>query len=277
MQENNEIKEILSEFLDEIPCVIFDIIYNITSETAKITFINETAKIFLLNIIDYKEFNTGFKLKEIIGSNEQLINIKVDIQKIIGNKEEAIIKNQEFIIKTKNNKKIIIQTSYKIKFISDTDIMIRGTLTPKSEIITQEIDSQEVDAKISIKEKVGNLKSFFENFDAIIMILNEEGRIQFISPNVGENILYKAQEEIIGRKLEDIFPAGQSEFFYTHFQEAINTSESIDFEYHLPIENKLKWFQSRIIPVLIKDGKYMQVVAIIRDITRYRIKPIDDI
>lgn len=274
MNENKNMKEV-SEFLDDLPNAMFELVYDLSSGLAKFTYVNNVAKKFLQNIDDYEKISTtGIKLEQLLGSPEQLVNLKMVMQKLLDLKE-ITIKNQEYIVNLINNKKIIIQTNFQAKFI-DNSILVRGNLIPKSEIIEDKIDQQRIKEEISIEKKAENLRSFFENFDAIIMILNEEGCIQFISPDVGDNILYKPREEIIGRKLEGIFPQGQSDFFYTHFKEAIDTGETIDFEYHLPIENKLRWFQSRIIPVLIKDGKFMQVVAIIRDITRLRVKPIVD-
>jgi len=106
------------------------------------------------------------------------------------------------------------------------------------------------------------------------MIINENGRILFVSPNVGKDILFKPREKIIGRKIDEIFPKGQAEFFTQHFKEAFTTEEAKTFEYHLPINKRVLWFQCRVIPVLVKDGKFTQVVAIIRDITKWRLGPI---
>ncbi|MBN1328251.1 MAG: PAS domain-containing protein [Candidatus Heimdallarchaeota archaeon] len=274
VNENRNMNEV-SEFFDDLPNAIFELNFDIITELAKFTYLNKVAKKFLLNIIDSEELTTGFKMQNIFGSPEQFVNLKKAIQKLIEVKEMTI-KNQEYIVNTKNKRKIVIQTNYQAKLLPDNIILIRGILLPKSEIIEEEHDHPDTISVLSKERKAENLRSFFENYDAIIMILNEEGCIQFISPDVGENILYKPRDEIIGRKLEDIFPVGQSEFFYTHFREAINKGETIDFEYHLPIVTKLRWFQSRIIPVLIKDGKFMQVVAIIRDITKLRVKPLDE-
>ncbi|GAH08898.1 unnamed protein product [marine sediment metagenome] len=71
-----------------------------------------------------------------------------------------------------------------------------------------------------------------------------------------------------------IFPKGQAKFFLAHCAEAIEKNTIITMEYHLPIENMVRWFQSQAIPVQVTNGETKKVVTIIRDITNLKTKPI---
>ena len=113
---------------------------------------------------------------------------------------------------------------------------------------------------------------FFETFDALIMIVNEEGRILFISPNVDNRFFYKPRSETIGKKFDEIFPKGQADFFLSHCLESIEKNEIVTIEYHLPIENMVRWFQSQAIPVQVTDSESKKVVTIIRDVTELKTK-----
>ena len=136
------------------------------------------------------------------------------------------------------------------------------------------IESEEgSDIKV-IKEEVKSFREFFDTFDALIMIVNEEGRILFVSPNVDDRYLYKPKAETIGKKFDEIFPKGQADFFLTHCLEAIKKNEIVTLEYHLPIENMVRWFQSQAIPVQVTDNETKKVVTIIRDITQLKTKPL---
>ncbi|MHA1211835.1 MAG: PAS domain-containing protein [Candidatus Heimdallarchaeota archaeon] len=263
----------LDKFLNSLPIAIFEIIYDRTKDISKFNYVNEAAKKLFSKMVSDSSLSSEFLLGKIMELDEQHQNAKDAFEKIqkLGQIE---IKNKEYLLTTLAGKKIVVLASFTANLI-DEMIIIKGSICEKSEIIEQDFPKTKIDYYKSIEEEVENLKGFFDTFDAIIMLLNEEGVIQFISPNVGDDILYRPRDEVIGRKLESIFPKGQAEFFYKQFQEAIMKGEAVDFEYHLPIQDKVKWFQSRIIPVHIKNGRFMQVIAVIRDITKWRVKSIE--
>jgi PAS domain S-box-containing protein len=128
----------------------------------------------------------------------------------------------------------------------------------------------------NLVEDFEQMKEFFEAFDALIMIVDENGRIGFVSPNVDDSTLYKPKSEIIGKTFSEIFPQGQANFFLDHIQKAIKEDRYIELQYHLPIKNEMKWFQSRAFPVKTQAGETKQVITIIRDITEWIKKPIED-
>ncbi|MHA1155949.1 MAG: PAS domain-containing protein [Candidatus Heimdallarchaeota archaeon] len=268
------LSEEVLKFTNDIPHTIFEIAYNIKTDLVKINFLNRTGKLFFKKIIIESAIKDDFKLQEVFSLQDHS-EVFIQFSKDLLSTEEIVITNREYLLKTLKGKQILIQVSFTAKKDKE-NVIIRGLLCEKSEIIKREIPKSKLDQYKIMEDEVENLKDFFTAFDAIIMILNEEGRILFISPNVGDDILYRPKEQIIGKTLIEIFPKGQAEFFLQQINEVFRKGEAISFEYHLPIENKLLWFQCRIIPVHIKDGKFTQTVAIIRDITKWRLKPIAD-
>ncbi len=266
MLNKEKLSEEFLEFINGIPHAIFEIVYDIETDLVKFTFLNLTAKDFFKRIIDEEAFESGFKLQELFDSEENLIYFKFRNDLLVNN--ELVIRNTEYLLNTKIGKQILIQGSFTSKKGKE-NIIIRGLLCEKSEIIKKEIPKSKLDHYNTIEEEIEKLNDFFTSFNALIMILNEEGKILFVSPNIDESKLYQPKNKIIGKKLNEIFPKGQAKFFTQYINEVFRNGEAISFEYHLPINNKVLWFQCRIIPVYVKDEKFTQTVAIIRDITKW--------
>ena len=265
--------EDITRFLNDIPLAIFEVTIDIKKESSTFSYLNSYAKNFFESLLTPEQFATGFKFNEILISMGQIDRADTTIKKVLEG-EKVQIKNQQYLIKNRKGDQILIESTMSFSLIEDV-IKVGGMLCERSKVIDREIPKTQLDYYKTIEEEVENLKEFFDKFDALIMILNEELRIQFISPNVGEDILYKPKDEVIGRTMEDIFPKGLADFFSSHISDVLSKGEYKDFEYHLPVDSKVRWFQARLIPVLVKDGKFNQIVAVIRDITNWRIKPID--
>ena len=260
------------QFINDIPQAIFEVNVDLISKNAQFNFVNKIGEKLFKRIFGIEVFSKGFNLMKIM-ENISHIDTLIDFGKNPNANGNLTIRNREYLLKTKDNKQILLQASMLITR-NKSQVLARGIITEHSKIVKDEVPKTKVDYYRSIEEEVENLRDFFDTFDALIMIINEMGRIIFISPNVGQDILYRPREEIIGRTLHEIFPQGQADFFSQQFTETLKNGESTDFEYHLPIQNKVLWFQCRIIPVLVKDGKFTQVVAIIRDITKWRVRTI---
>ncbi len=260
------------QFTNDLPHTIFEIAFNIKTDLVKINFLNNAGKLFIKKIFEESVFEEGFKLQELFVIQEHSRDF-AKFRKDFQSTGEIVISNREYLLDTLDGKQILIQCSFTAKK-DKGNIIIRGLLNEKSKIIKKEIPKSKADHYKTIEDEVENLKDFFTAFDALIMILNEEGRILFISPNVGDDILYCPREDAIGKILTEIFPKGQAEFFTQQINEVFSKGEANNFEYHLPVNNRLLWFQCRIIPIEVKDGKFTQIVAIIRDITKWRVEPI---
>ena len=258
--------------IKDIPQAIFEVSLDLKTNKAQFSFVNEAGKAIFKRIFGKDVLTKGFNLNDIMASISH-INTLIDYAKNPDAKVDFTIKNKEYLMKTIDDKYVLLLASMFVK--RDKNFALaRGIISELAQVVQDEVPKTKADSYKSIKEEVANLRDFFDTFDALIMIINELGRIIFISPNVGEDILYRPREEIIGRTLHEIFPQGQADFFSKYFTETLTKGESTDFEYHLPIHNKVLWFQCRTIPVLVKDGKFTQVVAIIRDITKWRVRAI---
>ncbi|MCE7746255.1 MAG: hypothetical protein GPJ52_14085 [Candidatus Heimdallarchaeota archaeon] len=141
-------------------------------------------------------------------------------------------------MKSKNAKQILVDTNLRLKMKGDI-ITFTRTFQESSKVIEDETIKSSPKV-LEIHKEMSNYQDFFETFDAIIMIVNEEGRILFISPNVDDRLLYKPRSETIGKKFDEIFPKGQAVFFLSHCIESIEKNKIVTLEYHLPIDNMVR-------------------------------------
>ncbi|NHJ84587.1 MAG: PAS domain S-box protein [Asgard group archaeon] len=252
------------ELLTSLPIAVFEAFYDSNNNICKISYTNNKALEIFKEILSEIEIKNGFSAKSLLVSFE-LQKINIDMFKRVMQGEEITITDKEFLIKTKEKKQKIIRAS--IQLTSDNNMLkIAGVLIDFLDVIETSSD------KISqIVKEHKDYEEFFTIFNALIMIVDENGRILFISPNADESILYKPRKEVLGKTFDEIFPKGYSEFFNQQLKSAFKKEDTVDLEYHLPINNKVKWFRSIVIPIQTLPNENRKVVGIIRDITKTKL------
>ena len=253
------------EFLNNLSVASFILSYDRKTRVCRFEYYSNKAKEFLLKIISKKQIEEGFHVQDILSdTNLELPNI--DIFNKLLNGKPILIENQEYLMKAKGKKQIIIKANFQA-CLKSGKIILKGTFEEKAEVVQETID------KLELEKEIKGFRELFQVFNGVIMIVNEEGRFLFVSPNVGDNFLYKPRSEIIGRTFQEIFPPGLTKFFHRLITEVIETKQVKDIEYHLPIQNKVKWYKSTALPIEQSEGELRKVIAIIWEITNLKIKP----
>lgn len=261
-------KEEYHLLVNDLPIAVFGIEYNSDIREVKFTFLNKFAQKFFSKIIDPNALTGDIAVNKLLKDFDFQSTQKF-YNKLL-KKKSLSFKRRQFLFTTTTNNRILIEATVNFT-IRNGLVNINGMFEEISKIADEDLQAKNE----TIEEDFERIKEFFHAFDAIIMIVNEEGRIGFVSPNVGDNKLYKPRAEIIGKTFEEIFPEGQANFFLAHVMKAINEDKCIDMQYHLPINDKVRWFQSRAFPVKTQEGEMKQVVTIIREITDWIKKPIE--
>lgn len=262
-----------NKFLNNLPIGIFELIYSYSTKIGTFSYINESAKKIFLKCATKEELETDFDFMKIL-VDPDLVSDDIQIFDRIQEKGMLILNNKQFLLTSKKGKQFLVDTNIRAK-MKDDIITVTGTLQESSNVIADETKKSTQELR-EIQKEMSTFHDFFETFNALIMIVNEEGRILFISPNTDDRLLYKPRADIIGKKFHEIFPKGQADFFLSHCLEAIEKNDIVTIEYHLPIENMVRWFQSQVIPVQVTNSESRKVVAIIRDITELKIKSIKE-
>lgn len=254
--------------LDNIPVAIFELQFHIEEQISRFNYLNDLAKDFFLKLLPKDKLETGFDLNEILDIPELQRKSMEDLIPIIKDKP-LIFSNRQYLLNTYNGKQIVVTTDLKFS-LENNYVVIRGIGKETSKV---KIETEPVDID-SIKQEIKDFKNFFDAFDALIMIVDEMGRILFVSPNVSDDMLYKPRDKMLNKNFHEIFPKGQADFFLSNCKEAIEKNINVDYEYHLPIQNKVRWFQSMLIPIESIEGELRKVIAIIKDKTEWKIKPL---
>jgi PAS domain S-box-containing protein len=116
-------------------------------------------------------------------------------------------------------------------------------------------------AEASLKASETELRALFEAMTDVILVLDAEGRYLKIAPT-DPAYLYKPTDDLIGKKLDEVFPNEETDFFLDHIRRALDEGQMHRVEYRLRINEKQMWFDGSVSP-MSKDS----VLWIARDIT----------
>ncbi|MFW9922349.1 MAG: PAS domain-containing protein [Candidatus Thorarchaeota archaeon] len=108
--------------------------------------------------------------------------------------------------------------------------------------------------------------------NSLMFIIDKDGTYLKISPLCPENLLIMPAKDLQGKKMKDIFPTGRAQFFLNYIKQALEEKKSNSIEYILPIQGRNVWIESRVIPILEENKEPTKVLAVLRDITKWRSK-----
>ncbi|HEY0734820.1 MAG TPA: PAS domain S-box protein [Herpetosiphonaceae bacterium] len=105
------------------------------------------------------------------------------------------------------------------------------------------------------------LRALFAAINDIIIVADREGRYLKIAPT-NPNRLYRPPQYLVGKRMHEVLPAVQADFFLTIVRRALETGEVIHAEHPMVIRDQEIWFSTAFSP-LTDDS----VLIISRDIT----------
>ena len=120
-----------------------------------------------------------------------------------------------------------------------------GQLTHLEGLITDITERKLVEKALAISEE--SLRALFNAMTDVVLELDHEGRYVNIAPT-SPDLLYKAQAEMLGKTLHDLFPLKEADKFLAAIHESLDKNIIVNIEYQLELKNKLVWFEARIAP-----------------------------
>lgn len=106
------------------------------------------------------------------------------------------------------------------------------------------------------------LRALFLSMRDVILVLNRDG-IYLQIPPTNPDLLYRPAEELLGSRLNDVFPKQQAEEYLQIIQKVLDTQKTQYVEYQLEIGDKVVWFEASVSP--ISDEKAIWVARDISD------------
>lgn len=116
-------------------------------------------------------------------------------------------------------------------------------------------------AEVALKASEAELRALFAAMTDVILVLDAEGRYLKIAPTDPAH-LFKPQDNLIGKSLDQVFQKAEADFFLDHIRRALSEGQMHRIEYSLRINETDVWFDGSVSP-LSKDS----VLWIARDIT----------
>ena len=113
----------------------------------------------------------------------------------------------------------------------------------------------------ALRASEAELRAIFAAMTDVILVLDAEGRYQKIAPT-DPAYLYKPSGDLLGKRLHEVFPKEEVDFFLAHISRALDEGRMHRVEYSLQISGTEVWFDGSVSP-MSKDS----VIWIARDIT----------
>lgn len=102
-----------------------------------------------------------------------------------------------------------------------------------------------VNAQLKINANESQLKAIFRSMQNLIIEFSDEG--EYISiPDTNKSLLYRAENELIGKKVTEIFEPEMAAFLMNAIQECLHKKDLVEIEYPLEIKGKKSWFSARL-------------------------------
>jgi len=146
--------------------------------------------------------------------------------------------------------------------LHDQEGNVVGILGTYEDITDRQQAEASLRASVRVSESVAvELRALFAAMTDLIFVLDAQGRYLKIAPT-NPALLYKPAEDLVGKRLDEIFAPAPTEFFLDYIGRALDTQQTIDVEYSLCIHGTQMWFAARVSP--LQDDT---VIWVARDIT----------
>ena len=167
--------------------------------------------------------------------------------------EHGVLQGFEFEAYRKDGEKIWLSLNRRVvRDENGVEIYREGSI----EDITERKRAEE-----ALKASESELRALFAAMTDVILVLDAEGRYQKIAPTE-PTYLYKPTADLLGKRLHEVFPEEEVDFFLAHIRRALDEGRMHRVEYSLQISGTEVWFDGSVSP-MSKDS----VIWIARDIT----------
>ncbi|MEA5467941.1 adenylate/guanylate cyclase domain-containing protein [Spirulina sp. 06S082] len=114
-------------------------------------------------------------------------------------------------------------------------------------------------AKVELEERVqertaqlataeSELRGVFAAMTELILIFDRQGRYLKI-PSANRELLYNAEEIVVGKTIHEIFPQAQADWFVAQIESVLDQRGAKAIEYAIPLEGQETWFSATISPI----------------------------
>ena len=179
-----------------------------------------------------------------------------------------IVKKQFQSIRTKKKELPLIEEKFLRLDGSSIDVEVAATPFVQEgklgvQVIVHDIsERKQAEEKLSASE--AELRALFAAMQDVVMVVDQEGVYRKIAPTL-PGLLSCSPEELLGKKLADVFPPEEARRFLGAVRRVLKTGQTDHIEYQLTINDRPVWFSAFITPMTADS-----TVWVARDITEQK-------
>ncbi|MGK7929580.1 MAG: adenylate/guanylate cyclase domain-containing protein [Spirulina sp.] len=137
---------------------------------------------------------------------------------------------------------------------------LQQELESQNQRLVQEVRDR-VAAEEALQASEAELRALFAAMDDLILVFDRQGTCLKIAPTNSDRALVKG-ESFGPFTVSNLFPSEQADLHLHRIQEVLETLQTMTVEYHLPLEDNMRWFSANVSP-LSEDT----VIWVAREIT----------
>lgn len=118
----------------------------------------------------------------------------------------------------------------------------------------------------ALRESEEHYRILAESANDTIFFVNNKNEVQYIN-SIGAKLFNKSIEEIIGKKLFELFSDEILEKYRRSIQEVFSTGKPLNAQTFSLFDDKKVWLDTNLVPIKGKNDKIIAVMGISRDIT----------
>jgi PAS domain S-box-containing protein len=186
---------------------------------------------------------TGYTREEAIGLNIAQVVVPEQLHKaremLARKQSDEVATVYELDIISKDGRRVPLEVSTRLIYQGDVPVGVQG-------IARDVTERKRVEAELQASE--AELRALFAAMPDAIMVLDAEGRYLKVAPT-NSGLLYKPEEELVGKTLHEVFPRAQADIFLSYIQRALETYQPISVDYALTIDEAEVWFEGTVSPM----------------------------
>jgi PAS domain S-box-containing protein len=109
--------------------------------------------------------------------------------------------------------------------------------------ITVAIERLEVREALAKSE--ADLRALFSSMEDVVLVVDKDTRYLRIAPT-NPSRLFRPPQELLGQRMDEILPPNTHEPIRQAIRQALESGQTVQLEYELPINNQLFWFLANI-------------------------------
>jgi PAS domain S-box-containing protein len=134
-------------------------------------------------------------------------------------------------------------------FAQQTAIFLENNaMLEESHRHAEDLEQKVQERTAALQASEAELRALFAAMNDAIAVLDSQGKYLKIAPT-NPTPSSKWSDDLLGKTLNDVFPAGQAESFLASIREALETQQTTNMEYNLTMNGSNSWFAATVSPI----------------------------